>query len=339
MSQLVARVDRVADPLSNSMDPLLALAQKHLPGLSEESLRDQATIPALAKDSGKVARLRSAVYEVQTCHRLVHGDARNLSFVGDNSVHLVVTSPPYWTLKKYNEHERQLGAIADYEEFNAQLSEVWREALRVLAPGGRLVVVVGDVCLSRRHHGRHVVFPLHATIQESCRRSGFDNLAPIIWYKIANANYEAGGGGFLGKPYEPNAIIKNDIEYILLQRKPGGYREPSLGMRALSVISSDEYQEWFQQVWRIPGASTKEHPAPFPVALAERLVRMFSFVGDTVLDPFVGTGSTMIACSLAGRNSIGVDIDEAYLALAQRRFQEQASGFFSKALLSVEDAL
>ena len=122
--------------------------------------------------------------------------------------------------------------------------------------------------------------------------SAIDNLAPIIWHKIANAVYEVeNGSSFLGKPYEPNAVIKNDIEYILMQRKPGGYRAPSVATRVLSVIPEDSHREWFQQIWTgLPGASTKHHPAPYPIELAERLIRMFSFVGDTVLDPFMGTG-------------------------------------------------
>ena len=323
--------------LLRTRDPYLALAEKHLPGLSADALSDQSTIPSIAKDHKKVARLRSAVREVATRHRLVLGDARHLDWIPDESVHLLVTSPPYWTLKRYNDHDDQLAAITDYDDFNAQLALVWRQALRVLVPGGRMVVVVGDVCRSRREFGRHVVFPLHATIEENCRRIGFDNLAPIIWYKIANAQYEAGGGGFLGKPYEPNAIIKNDVEYILLQRKPGGYRKPSLGMRALSVISAEEHGTWFRQVWTMPGASTREHPAPFPTALADRLIRMFSFVGDTVLDPFAGTGTTMIACSVAGRNSINVEIDDEYVELAHRRFVKEGD-LFSKATLDLETA-
>lgn len=270
-----------------------------------------------------MSALRQAQREVPTRHRIVQGDARDLSGIPDQSVHLVVTSPPYWTLKKYNDHESQLGDVQDYDTFNSELAKVWSEVYRVLVPGGRLIIVVGDVCVSRRSFGRHAVFPLHATIQEKCRRIGFDNLAPIIWYKIANAKYEAGGGGFLGKPYEPNAVIKNDIEYILMQRKPGAYRQPSPGMRALSVISDEEHKRWFQQVWQLPGASTRDHPAPFPLDLAERLIRMFSFVGDTVLDPFVGTGTTCLAAATAGRSSIGYDVDSAYVEMARARFRRQ----------------
>jgi DNA modification methylase len=240
--------------------------------------------------------------------------------IPDESVHLAVTSPPYWTLKEYPANEGQLGSVEDYEEFLDELDKVWQNVFRVLVPGGRLVVVVGDVCLPRRCFGRHVVFPLHASIQERCRKIGFDNLSPIIWYKIANARFESNNGSkFLGKPYEPNAIVKNDIEYILFQRKPGGYRKPSQDARLLSVIPEDLHREWFQQIWTITGASTRKHPAPFPLALAERLIRMFSFVGDTVLDPFMGTGTTNLAAGQWGRNSVGFEIEPTYFEMASNR--------------------
>ncbi len=272
-----------------------------------------------------------------THHRLISGDARDLGFLENESVHLVVTSPPYWTLKRYNEHPRQLGHIKDYEEFLDALSKVCGEVLRVLVPGGRLVCVVGDVCLSRRSYGRHLVMPLHADICVICRRLGFDNLNPIIWHKISNANYEVDNGmKFLGKPYEPNAIIKNDIEFILMQRKPGGYRKPTERQRELSRISKTEYEQWFQQIWRLGGASTREHPAPFPFELAYRLVRMFSFEGDTVLDPFVGTGTTMVAAMSCGRNSIGVEIDSHYLEMAENRLREEADKLFCDATVASE---
>jgi DNA modification methylase len=130
------------------------------------------------------------------------------------------------------------------------------------------------------------------------------------------------GSRFLGKPYEPNAIVKNDVEYILFQRKPGGYRQPSLAERILSVIPESVHGDWFQQIWTLTGASTRYHPAPFPLGLAERLVRMFSFVGDTVLDPFMGTGTTNLAARQWGRNSIGIDIESAYVEMALRRLSD-----------------
>jgi modification methylase len=276
----------------------------------------------------------------KTVHRFVLGDARDLSFIDDGSVHLVVTSPPYWTLKEYRPNPCQLGHMADYDEFLEALSLLWHECFRVLVPGGRVVCVVGDVCLSRRQHGRHVVVPLHADICVQCRKLGFDNLSPIIWHKIANASFEVENGTkFLGKPYEPNAIIKNDIEFILMQRKPGGYRKPTDRQRDLSRMTREEYDAWFQQFWNIPGASTRNHPAPFPVELAYRLVRMFSFVEDTVLDPFLGTGTTSIAAMRCGRNSVGVEIEKAYLSQARRRAESEAGNLFSAFDLRFEDKL
>jgi DNA modification methylase len=172
--------------------------------------------------------------------------------------------------------------------------------------------------------------PLHASIQELCRKIGFDNLAPIIWHKIANAIYEvSGGGGFLGKPYEPNSVIKNDIEYILMFRKPGGYRKPTAAKRLLSVISAENYQSWFQQIWAgLTGASTKDHPAPYPVELAERLIRMFSFAGDIVVDPFSGSGTNSIAAARTGRHSIGYEISPKYHRMSVARFHRETDGLF-----------
>ncbi len=265
----------------------------------------------------------------RTYQRLINGDARDLSFLDDESIHLVVTSPPYWNLKRYNENPDQLGHINDYESFLCELENVWREVFRVLVPGGRLVCIVGDVCVSRRRFGRHLVFPLHADICVLCRKIGFDNLNPIIWHKIANASFEVENGSkFLGKPYEPNAIIKNDMEFILMQRKPGGYRKPTEEQRKLSKIDKKDFDSWFRQIWNITGASTRNHPAPFPLELATRLVRMFSFHGDTILDPFCGTGTTMIAALRYGRNSIGIDIDPEYCRIAARYLRKESSNLF-----------
>jgi DNA modification methylase len=298
------------------------------PGDDKEILKEFGSsnlddlIPKLARNRRAIERIESIVKSRPTAHDLMQGDARNLTALEPNSIHLVVTSPPYWTLKRYHEHDDQLGHVVDYDEFIDALDAVWRNCFHALVPGGRLIINVGDVCLSRRkNNGRHTVVPLHATIQEHCKAIGFDNLAPIIWHKIANANYEvSGGGGFLGKPYEPNAVIKNDIEFVLMQRKPGGYRSPSKLERILSIISESNYQLWFRQIWSdLRGTSSAKHPAPYPVEFAERLVRMFSFVGDTVLDPFMGTGTTNVACGQWGRNSIGVELDAAYFDAARAR--------------------
>lgn len=260
-------------------------------------------------------------------HHLLHtGDARNLSWIADESVHLIVTSPPYWTLKKYQPHKQQLGAVEDYELFLTELDKVWTECFRVLAPGGRICCVVGDVCIPRKKCGRHYVVPLHADLMVRSRKLGLDSLTPILWFKIANGATEAegNGAGFYGKPYQPGAVIKNDFEYILFFRKGGSYRSPSSFQKALSMLTKQEMQAWLRTAWTdIKGESTRKgHPAPFPSELAERLIRLFSFAGDTVLDPFVGTGTTCVAAMATGRNSVGNEIDRTYIRLAKERMEQ-----------------
>lgn len=259
-----------------------------------------------------------------TTHTLRLGDARDLAWVPDQSVHLVVTSPPYWTLKQYKENRTgQMGDIEDYEHFLVELDKVWRECARVLVEGGRICCVVGDVCIPRRKRGRHYVMPLHADIQVRARSVGLDCLTPILWHKIANGVTEASGNGagFYGKPYQPGAIIKNDIEYILFLRKGGAYRSASPLQKALSMLTREEMQTWLRSIWSdIRGTSTRNgHPAPYPAEIAERLIRMFSFAGDIVLDPFAGTGSTSLAALRSGRNSIGNEIEPAYIEHAYER--------------------
>ncbi|MDE0279987.1 MAG: site-specific DNA-methyltransferase [Gammaproteobacteria bacterium] len=286
-----------------------------------EPNRHQGSIPALAKDPDTTAQISELLNEVETTHKVILGDARKIRLLS-SSVHLVVTSPPYWTLKEYPENDGQMGQLDDYDAFLDSLRQVWKHCYDVLVPGGRLICVVGDICLSRRKNkGRHTVIPLHSSIQMQCGDIGFDNLAPIIWHKISNMKTEASGSGsYLGKPFEPNGVVKNDIEFILMLRKPGGYRSPSAAARVLSVIPASDHDRWFRQIWDdIRGASTRDHPAPFPVELAERLIRMFSFVGDTVFDPFTGTASTQVAARQCGRNSVGVEIEPTYYEMALKR--------------------
>jgi len=329
-----ATKSKLIDDLSEKVvDNLFAYVPKELRDIGDP----QTAIPRLAKHEQSVRIIEQAVQTIPTRHRLYMGDARNMSSLESESVHLVLTSPPYWTLKEYRDSDGQLGHIADYDLFLHELDKVWRQCFRALVPGGRLFCVVGDVCLSRRENGgRHTVVPLHASIQEHCREMGYDNLAPIIWHKISNAAYEVeGGSGFLGKPYEPNGVVKNDIEFILMQRKPGGYRAPELATKILSLISAENHKIWFQQIWAgLTGASTKHHPAPYPTELAARLIRMFSFVGDTVLDPFLGTGTTTVAAAKWGRNSIGFEVDTHYFKIAKERITQETSSLFSAADIS-----
>ncbi len=259
-----------------------------------------------------------------TTHTVVRRDARDLSFIADESIHLVVTSPPYANLKRYEEGEGQLGDIAGYEDFLVELDKCWAECLRVLVPGGRICCVVGDVCISRRKGKRHHILPLPADIQVRGRALGFDALTPIYWFKIANIALEASRSSvFLGKPNLPGGVIKNDRETIVFLRKPG-YRKPTEEMEAASRIETDQYVKWFRGLWTdIKGASTRDHPAPYPVEIPERLIRMFSFAGDIVLDPFLGTGSTTLAAARSGRHSIGVEVSPTYVAMAEARLRRE----------------
>jgi site-specific DNA-methyltransferase (adenine-specific) len=268
----------------------------------------------------------------RTRHQMILGDARDLRSVAGESVHLVVTSPPYFNLKPYASDAagRQLGRLDDYEAFLGELDRVWRECVRVLVPGGRICCVIGDILIPRRADGRHRVLPLPSDIQVRSRDLGLDNLTPILWFKIGNRTNEAGGGssGYYGKPYQPGAIIKNDHEHILMLRKPGGYRTTPMIQKALSMLQRDEMDAWMRPVWSdIRGASLRDgHPAPFPTELAERLIRLFSFAGDTVLDPFAGSGSTAVGAIRTGRNSISVEIEQDYLNAATRRAAKEAAG-------------
>lgn len=243
--------------------------------------------------------------------------------IASGSVHLVATSPPYANLKRYVEgNPDQLGHL-EYDDFLENMELVLQECFRVLVPGGRVCAVVGDVNVARRNGGRHHVLPLSADLKVLGRRLGFDNLQGVTWLKVANIRLEASGSSrYLGKPNLPNGIIKNDTEHILFLRKPG-YRSPSATMEELSFIPDEEYARLFTPIWSdIPGASLRDHPAPFPLEIPKRLIRMFSFAGDTVLDPFAGTGTTSLAAMQLGRSSISFEVEPSYLPLLVTRLQK-----------------
>lgn len=284
--------------------------------------------PLKVKYQAKIAAWKRHPDILKTTHEFFEGDSRVMKALdSQKDIHLVVTSPPYWNLKQYT-HEGaglQLGHINDREEFLFELGKVWKKCYDQLVPGGRLCVVVGDVCRSRKKNGRHYIDPLHSYLQMQCHEIGFDILTPIIWKKITNVATEVYGNGsiFLGKPYEPNGIIKNDIEYILNFRKPGGFRHPTQEQRDLSLIDPENHEKWFQQIWTdVPGEIQRGHPAPFPIEIASRLIGMFSFVGDTVLDPFAGTGNTAQAAIMMHRNSISFELEPSYMKIAEKRLQK-----------------
>lgn len=259
-----------------------------------------------------------------TVHRIILGDCRRMPEIADQSAHLIVTSPPYANLKQYAPgNPDQLGDVVDYEEFLDELDRVWSECFRMLVPGGRVCCVVGDVNIARSKGGRHHVLPLASDIRVRARRLGFDNLQGIIWYKVANIKLEASRSSrYLGKPNLPNGIVKNDIEHIVFLRKPG-YRSPSGDMEEQSFIPTDEYARLYRSIWDdIRGASLKDHPAPFPLEIAARLIRMFSFVGDVVVDPFGGTGTTALAALQARRSSFTYEVESSYIPLIKERLSQ-----------------
>lgn len=252
---------------------------------------------------------------IPTVHSLVCGSSHNLSWIDDNSIPLIVTSAPYFDLIDYGHDLGQLASSETYDGFLEKLDAVWSECFRVLAPGGRLACNVGDVLRSRKAAGRHHVLPLHADILVRSRALGFDALTGVLWQKIANCSFERGAGGVLGKPGQPNQVIKSELEHILLLKKPGPYRKPTADQQRDSQITKDEHRRWHRPVWDdVPGARSGKHPAPYPVEIPYRLIRMFSFAGDTILDPFLGSGSTTLAAMKAGRNSVGVEISPRYFA-------------------------
>lgn len=265
-----------------------------------------------------------------TSHEFRLGTARGMSVLANESAHLIVTSPPYGNLKEYPHRDGQLGNVASYDEFLNELDAIWQECGRILVPGGRVCAVVGDVCLSRRQAGRHHVLPLAADIQVRARKLGLDVLTPIIWLKVANIKLEASHSSrFLGKPYLPGGVIKNDRETIVMLRKPGGYRKPTTEMEQQSRIDKADYFRWFLPIWSdVTGASTRDHPAPYPLEIPRRLISMFSFVGDLVVDPFSGTGTTAQAAAITRRNSLSFEIEPSYHEYSLRGFER----FVNKAM-------
>lgn len=265
---------------------------------------------------------------------LYHGDALDV-VESLSGIHLTVTSPPYVDLIKYADGETSEGQVGDLEfsDWSMAMQRLLDATLTATTEGGRAVVNVGDVCVSRRKAGRHYTFPLAASLTMSAFESGWDVLTPIRWEKIANVSMEAStSSGVLGKPNQPGGVIKNDSESLLLFRKAGSYRKPTPEQVKGAHIPSDEYKTLFRGTWRdIPGASSKEHPATFPLTLPSRLIRMFSFPGDTVLDPFAGTGTTLVAARNLGRHAIGVEIEERYCEIVAKRLAQDALNLFGDA--------
>lgn len=260
-----------------------------------------------------------------TEHRIVFGDSRSLNEINDKSVQLIITSPPYWQLKDYGT-EDQIGFNDSYEEYINNLNLVWQECYRVLSDGCRMCINIGDQFARSVYYGRYKVIPIRTEIIRFCESLGMDYMGAIIWQKATTMN-TSGGGAIMGSfPYPRNGILKMDYEFILLFKKLGNAPKPTEEQKRLSVISKEEWGQYFSSHWNFNGVKQYEHIAMFPEELPKRLIKMFSFAGETVLDPFAGSGTTSLAAKHLGRNSIGYEINKSFAAVIKSKlFEEQIS--------------
>lgn len=269
-----------------------------------------------------------------SCHKIVMGDARNMSELGDESVRLVVTSPPYWQLKDYGS-EDQIGYDDSYEDYINNLNLVWAECHRVLHKGCRLCVNIGDQFARSVYYGRYKVIPIRTEIIKFCETVGFDYMGAIIWQKVTTCN-TTGGATVMGSfPYPRNGIIKLDYEFILILKKLGAPPKVTKAVKERSKMSRAEWNDYFYGHWNFSGEKQARHPAPFPEELPTRLIKMFSFVGDTVLDPFLGSGTTSVAALKLERHSVGYEINEEYSATIQERLTNSVGIFNADAHVEI----
>lgn len=246
-----------------------------------------------------------------TQHTIVFGDSRSLRQVADKSVQLIVTSPPYWQLKDYGA-QGQIGFHDSYEEYINNLNLVWMECSRVLADGCRLCVNIGDQFARSVYYGRYKVIPIRTEIIRFCEALGMDYMGAVIWQKTTTTN-TSGGGAIMGSfPYPRNGILKMDYEFILLFKKQGKSPKPTPEQKERSAMTKEEWSQFFSSHWSFPGVRQSGHLAMFPEELPRRLIKMFSFAGETVLDPFAGSGTTSLAAMRLGRNSIGYEINREF---------------------------
>ncbi len=258
--------------------------------------------------------------QLKTQHRIILGDSRAMAEVPNESAHLVVTSPPYWQLKDYG-HANQIGFNDSYEDYINNLNLVWNECYRVLHPGCRLCVNIGDQFARSVYYGRYKIIPIRTEIIKFCETIGFDYMGAIIWQKVTTVN-TSGGATIMGSfPHPRNGIVKLDYEFILLFKKLGKSPKPTAEQKENSKMTTEEWNEYFYGHWNFPGDRQNEHLAMFPEELPRRLIRMFTFPGETVLDPFLGSGTTALAARNLARNSIGYEINREFIPLIKEKLQ------------------
>ncbi len=272
-----------------------------------------------------------------TEHKIIFGDSRSLNQVEDKSVQLIITSPPYWQLKDYGA-EDQIGFNDSYEEYINNLNLVWKECNRVLADGCRLCINIGDQFARSVYYGRYKVIPIRTEIIRFCESLGMDYMGAIIWQKTTTMN-TSGGGAIMGSfPYPRNGILKMDYEFILLFKKLGNAPKPTPQQKAASEMTKDEWSQYFSSHWNFNGAKQMGHIAMFPEELPKRLIKMFSFAGETVFDPFAGSGTTSLSAKHLGRNSIGYEINKEFAPIIKEKLcSEQMSLCDDSKVIFVED--
>ena len=255
---------------------------------------------------------------MKNTHKIIIGDSRRMKEVPDESVHLIITSPPYWQLKDYGD-EKQIGFHDSYEEYINNLNLVWNECHRVLHKGCRLCINIGDQFARSVYYGRYKVIPIRTEIIKFCESAGFDYMGAIIWQKITTT-HTTGGATVMGSfPYPRNGILKLDYEFILIFKKYGNPPKVSKEVKEQSKLSKEEWNQYFTGHWNFPGEKQDKHLAMFPAELPRRLIKMFTFVGDTVLDPFLGSGTTSLAAKNLSRNSIGYEINNDFLPIIKEK--------------------
>lgn len=261
-----------------------------------------------------------------TEHRIIFGDSRSLNKIKDKSVQLIVTSPPYWQLKDYGTEE-QIGFNDSYEEYINNLNLVWKECNRVLDDGCRLCINIGDQFARSVYYGRYKVIPIRTEIIRFCETLGMDYMGAIIWQKTTTMN-TTGGGAIMGSfPHPRNGILKMDYEFILLFKKLGNPPKPTKEQKEMSAMTKEEWGQYFSSHWNFNGVKQMEHIAMFPEELPKRLIKMFSFIGETVFDPFAGSGTTSLAAKHMNRNSIGYEINKEFAPIIREKLCDNQMSF------------
>lgn len=269
-------------------------------------------------------------------HKIILGDSRYLSKIEDKSVQLIITSPPYWQLKDYGS-ENQIGFNDSYEEYINNLNLVWKECYRILSDGCRLCINIGDQFARSVYYGRYKVIPIRTEIIRFCETLGMDYMGAIIWQKNTTMN-TSGGGSVMGSfPYPRNGILKIDYEFILIFKKLGNAPKPTKEQKEESVLSKEEWNTYFASHWTFGGAKQNEHIAMFPEELPRRLIKMFSFVNETVFDPFAGSGTTLLAAKNLGRNSIGYEINKNFIPIIKNKLNVEQNDLNNKFIFDIDN--